>query len=135
MWRIRGEPAGDRRSLRAARHGRGAPAAVAPPVAPPAAPPAAPVASPVTAVAPPAAPPVTAAAPPGSLIVTAVTPSRSRSCIAIDDASSTVVSTLTCGPASIVAHAATPHSRRPRTFSSSASVAGRQYTTGGRAVI
>src|ERR1043165_4050506 len=77
----------------------------------------------------------TDAAGPGSLIVTAVTPSISRNCIAIDDASSAVVITLTCGPASIEAHAATPHSRRPRTCVKTASVEGRQYIIAGRAVI
>ena len=50
-----------------------------------------------------------------ALIVTAVTPSMSLHAHRDRRRVFAVVSTLTCGPASIVAHAAIPHARRPRT--------------------
>lgn len=63
---------------------------------------------------------------PEALIVTAVTPSMSFTRIAIVGASSSDVRILTCGPASMVAHAARPHARRPRTSLCTAIVAGCQ---------
>ena len=67
-------------------------------------------------------------------VVTAVTPGTAAIAAATAAPSAARVSTLTWGPASIVAHAPTPAARSSRTAANAASVAGCQYSTVGRDV-